>query len=95
MRGIARLANLERDAAKQLTDFEDHNESSSSGTGLSASQRATPKLLSTNSKRCRTAKASSNAADTVRIALDTLNRDIANTLIAREAFSGAQQLVSH
>jgi hypothetical protein len=41
-----------------------------------------------------TAKASNAAAEAGRIALDQLNKDIANAGVARDAFGGAQRLVS-
>ncbi len=41
-----------------------------------------------------TAKAGNAAAEAGRIALDQLNKDIANAGVARDAFGGAQRLVS-
>jgi len=99
----ARLANLERDAAKELTDFE--RATVETTIRIKASQAEAEKAASAatnNAEAARalartaneTARASNAAAEAGRIALDQLNKDIANAGVARDAFTGAQRLVA-
>jgi hypothetical protein len=99
----ARLASLERDAARQLTDFE--RTTMETTIRIKASQAEAERAVSTATNSAEaakalartaaeTAKASNAAAEAGRIALDQLNKDIANAGVARDAFGGAQRLVS-
>src|SRR5215467_16274322 len=100
---VTRLANLERDAAMQLTDFE--RTTVETTIRIKASQAEAEKAVNTATNNAEAAKAlartatemareSNAAAEAGRIALDQLNKDIANAGVARDAFTGAQRLVT-